>query len=163
LCICSTSCWSTACCTGWHIPAWRRAQQQRDLRLQLVVPEPLRRLVLLAYHEDSIAGHAGITSTYDNIRRRYWWPSMMGDVVSWVNSCRTAQLGGGRVSVLQRLLIRSGPAASTEQKLFSCDKPKPTVSCRLYVTNGGDPGHVNRCRKRGPEGLALRNQALPHN
>ena len=56
-------------------------------RLQLVVPRPLRRAVLLAHHENALTGHRGIQGTYDRLRRNYFWINMMADVVAWVNSC----------------------------------------------------------------------------
>ena len=56
-------------------------------RIQLAVPQELRKLVLPAHHENILAGHRGFAGTFNRLRRNYFWPGMRADVHSWVNSC----------------------------------------------------------------------------
>lgn len=51
---------------------YRRQPDRRSpaqLQLSVVVPKPLRKLVLTTYHADAISAHAGVNATYDNIRQ----------------------------------------------------------------------------------------------
>lgn len=65
----------------------RRKHPEQGVMVQLFVPQQLRMSVLKAYHESVLAGHAGINSTYEAVRRRYYWVNMFSDVVEWVRSC----------------------------------------------------------------------------
>ena len=60
--------------------------------LQLAVPIPKRKEILLHYH-DCIAGggHFGISRTYEKIRRKYWWPKMYQEIKNYVRSCPICQ------------------------------------------------------------------------
>ena len=51
-------------------------------RIQLVVPQELRKLVLTAHHENILAGHRGFAGTFNRLRRNYFWPGMRADVHS---------------------------------------------------------------------------------
>ncbi|RXN16347.1 Transposon Ty3-I Gag-Pol poly [Labeo rohita] len=57
---------------------------------QLVVPESLREKVYEGVHEHG--GHFGKRSTLGQMRRSYYWPSMSGDVQTWVTQCRRCTL-----------------------------------------------------------------------
>lgn len=38
-----------------------------------------------------IAAHLGRDKTYDKVKARYWWPSMLSDVGKFVASCKVCQ------------------------------------------------------------------------
>ncbi|SCV66471.1 Integrase core domain protein [Anaplasma phagocytophilum] len=60
-------------------------------RLLLVIPKPLRRTVLAAFHDDPTAGHLGTYKTYARLRSRYFWPGMYRAVEKYVQSCVPCQ------------------------------------------------------------------------
>ncbi len=58
---------------------------------RLCVPPFLVEQILLACHDDLTAGHLGVNSTLDKIRRRYVWPKMKKRNVEFVTSCQDCQ------------------------------------------------------------------------
>lgn len=56
-----------------------------------VIPTSLRSLLLAQYHDDSISGHLGEDKTFDRLVRRYYWPGMRQDIVSYVRTCDPCQ------------------------------------------------------------------------
>ncbi|KAG1438660.1 hypothetical protein G6F57_019751 [Rhizopus arrhizus] len=40
-------------------------------------------------------GHAGRTTVYELLRRRWWWPSMQSDIQTWLSHCPQCQLAAG--------------------------------------------------------------------
>jgi len=72
----------------WHISITTSPDQPTS-RIRLVVPEPMRKAILTAHHENTLAGHRGFHGTYNRLRRNYFWPGMRADVHAWVASCLT--------------------------------------------------------------------------
>ena len=76
--------------TLYHL---RKEQPGRDgepsSRLQLVVPRELRQVLLVACHDNILAGHPGVQKTYERLQDNYFWTNMRADVYSWVKSCLT--------------------------------------------------------------------------
>ena len=64
--------------------------------LRLCLPSIFRHQVLLAYHDDVLSGHMGITRTLTKISQRFYWPKMALDVYRHVQTCQSCQ---GRKSV----------------------------------------------------------------
>lgn len=60
---------------------------------QVAVPhdKTIRQLILKEFHDANLAGHLGITKTYYQVARRFWWPKLKRSVESYVNSCPTCQ------------------------------------------------------------------------
>lgn len=54
---------------------------------KLVVPEKLRPIVIRECHDSPLAGHMGIKKTVNRVRQRYFWPSLIHDVKSYVRKC----------------------------------------------------------------------------
>ena len=71
----------------------RKEQPGRDgkpvSRLQLIVPKELRQVLLVACHDNILAGHPGVQKTYERLSENYYWANMRADVYSWVKSCLT--------------------------------------------------------------------------
>ena len=69
--------------------------------------------VLQAYHDSPLAGHPGSTKTVGLVQREYWWPTIFGDVRSYVRGCdrcqRTKALRQTRARVLHPNEVPEGP------------------------------------------------------
>ena len=73
-----------------HLPGYLR--KQSTFRDQLVVPEALVGLILHAYHDHVLSGgHLAFRPTYENIRQKYWWPTISRDVREWCEKCQACQ------------------------------------------------------------------------
>ncbi len=57
--------------------------------IQLVVPAIWRRKLLNQCHD--LAGHFGVTATFDMLRAKFWWPSLFASVKHYVESCDPCQ------------------------------------------------------------------------
>ena len=70
----------------------------------IFVPDEVKAEVLQAYHDSPLAGHPGSTKTVGLVQREYWWPTVFGDVRSYVRGCdrcqRTKALRQTRARVL---------------------------------------------------------------
>jgi transposase InsO family protein len=59
---------------------------------RLYVPDALRSIALMQYHDSlSEGGHGGQRATLGRLLERYYWPSMEKDVIAYVGSCATCQ------------------------------------------------------------------------
>uniref|UniRef100_A0A8C7YJX3 Gypsy retrotransposon integrase-like protein 1 n=1 Tax=Oryzias sinensis TaxID=183150 RepID=A0A8C7YJX3_9TELE len=64
---------------------YRKRREGDEVKLQLVLPEDLRSIVLTSLHNDM--GHLGIERTLDLIRSRFFWPRMSSDVETKIRTC----------------------------------------------------------------------------
>ncbi|KAI5744176.1 hypothetical protein M8J77_026412 [Diaphorina citri] len=56
--------------------------------LVLAVPKKLIPKILKTYHDHEYnAAHLGINKCYENIRKRYYWDNMLGDITNYIKSC----------------------------------------------------------------------------
>ena len=62
--------------------------------LQVVVPRPLRKALMLLAHAGPMAGHLGVRKTVARLRPNFWWPCMHGEVATFIKSCHTCQVIG---------------------------------------------------------------------
>ena len=60
-------------------------KNDREYRLQLVVPKICVKTILKMLHDD--LGHLGIDKTHDKIRRRYYWNNSFRDVAQYIGNC----------------------------------------------------------------------------
>ena len=51
------------------------------------VPETIHYEVISRHHDDPLIGHFGIDKTRELVGRKYYWPSLRGDVESYVQGC----------------------------------------------------------------------------
>lgn len=61
---------------------------------QIVVPVPYRMTILNLAHDNPLAGHLGVTKTFDRILRHFFWPGLKKDVASYCKSCHICQVAG---------------------------------------------------------------------
>ena len=54
---------------------------------QVVLPESLRRYVMLIAHDTITGGHLGIRKTREKITSNFYWPGIDGDVARFCHSC----------------------------------------------------------------------------
>ena len=73
--------------------------------------------IIKTYHDSKLAGHRGINSTYQRIRRFYKWFNMRADIAAYVKSCDLCQRIKGPNAVNMRMQIIS-PAEYPFQKVY---------------------------------------------
>ena len=72
------------------LPGYLR--KRSTFRDQLVVPEALVGIIMHAYHDHVLSrGHLASRPTYEKFRRKYWWPTISGDVREWWEKCQACQ------------------------------------------------------------------------
>ena len=55
---------------------------------QLFVHSILREEILTHMHDSQVSGHLGSHHTIHRTARRYWWPGMTKDIITWIKSCQ---------------------------------------------------------------------------
>ena len=65
-------------------------KHDNETRLQLVIPETLRKGTLIELHDNF--GHMGIDKTHYLLRSRYYWPGMYRDIVQHLEACDTCKV-----------------------------------------------------------------------
>ncbi|XP_033362977.1 uncharacterized protein LOC117241106 [Bombus vosnesenskii] len=55
-------------------------------------PVEARNSIIREKHESSVAGHKGITKTYQRIRQHYYWENMKREIQDYVRTCKECQL-----------------------------------------------------------------------
>lgn len=58
-----------------------------DSEKLLVVPESLRKEILLQTHDGPLGGHFGFKKTFEKIKIHYWWPLMYTQIQDWCATC----------------------------------------------------------------------------
>lgn len=97
--------------------------------LRLIAPAMMRSRILTLLHNDRTAGHMGITKTLYNVRRRFWWPGLRGDVESWCSACRPCQMRNQR-SGRKRAKLHQDPVGSPWERVAVDILSIPTESQR---------------------------------
>lgn len=93
---------------------------------QIVVPESTRESLIELAHL-GFAGHLGITKTYKNLRKHFFWPQMKIAVTKYLQSCHVCQLAGKPnetipVAPLQPIVVPSEPF---DKVVLDCVGPLP--------------------------------------
>jgi hypothetical protein len=60
-------------------------------RIYLVPESTLKEKILRAVHDAPLAGHPGYLKTYRQVRERFSWKGLKGDVLQYVRECLTCQ------------------------------------------------------------------------
>ncbi|UYV66609.1 K02A2.6-like [Cordylochernes scorpioides] len=77
----------------------------------LVVLRVRRKDILKEHHNHMICGHLGVTRTMHRLKDKYFWPSMLKDVVEYVRTCHLCQSRKGS-NQLPAGLLHPIPAAN---------------------------------------------------
>jgi hypothetical protein len=83
----------------------------------LVVPMDSRGVVLEECHDSPMAGHLGIRKTLDRVRARFFWPGLVRNVISFVNSCSLCQSKKGLPAQPAGLLSPLPPVDSPMERV----------------------------------------------
>lgn len=70
---------------------YKRNFRNREDAFLLVVPTAMRQEILYACHDETTAGHLGVSRTLARIRQKYYWPKLLRTVQHYVKSCRECQ------------------------------------------------------------------------
>jgi hypothetical protein len=65
--------------------------KHKVIKTQLLLPVSMRTKVLHAYHDAMGSTHFAVTKTLNNIKDKYYWPSMTQDVCNYVRTCQACQ------------------------------------------------------------------------
>ena len=57
----------------------------------LYIPHSMRTRIFQECHDSLPSGHPGQKKTLANIRRHYWWPTLMTDTIEYVSTCTECQ------------------------------------------------------------------------
>jgi len=101
------------------------AARARQIRVR-VVPQALRRVVVVACHSSPLAGHSGIKRTLFRAQARFWWPGMTRDITQGVRSCAHCNLANA-----------ASHEAQMQLQTLSCDTPFDVVFLDFW-----SPGEV---------------------
>ncbi len=75
-------------------PSYASTQDDWSIVTQVVVPNKFRNEILSLAHASPLAGHLGVTKTYDRILRQFFWPGLKRDVKLHCRTCHTCQISG---------------------------------------------------------------------
>ncbi|KAK0138324.1 Transposon Tf2-8 polyprotein [Merluccius polli] len=74
---------------------WRpRLNEEWGTVYQIVVPTEYRIEILAFSAHDGLAGHMGMTKTYNRILQHFFWPGLKRDVARYCKSCHVCQVSG---------------------------------------------------------------------
>ena len=57
---------------GWKAH-WKEDMWWKDLAIVITYPEEIQRALMEIYHDSDTAGHPGISCTFTQIAKDYWW------------------------------------------------------------------------------------------
>jgi Integrase zinc binding domain len=70
---------------------YRTFFRENTVRNLLCVPKSHRLEVLYSCHDDETAGHLDFEKTWNRIKNRFWWPSILSTVEKYVKTCVSCQ------------------------------------------------------------------------
>jgi len=94
-----------------------------------VVPHQLRQSLLKEYHTLNTGGHFSARRTFEELRKRYWWPQMKEDAQIFVDNCYncTAKSGQGH---FQAPPMKNLPVPAVPNEILCMDLLKMPVTPR---------------------------------
>ena len=110
---------------------------------QVVVPKPYRLQILGMAHETPLAGHLGITKTYDKILQHFYWPELKKDVTQFCRSCLIRRFQ----RLISNLYLHS---KNRSAEFLLIDLPKTKTGNQYMLT-------IMCASTRFPEAIPLRN------
>ena len=96
---------------------------------KLVIPQSLQNEILTLNHDSIMAGHGGVTKTYERLKELYFWPNMHSSVVKYCKECK--------ICIFKKDAHRSkAPLCSVKvtypfEKVF-CDLIGPVAQCNGF-------------------------------
>lgn len=74
---------------------YRKWVNDRETKLQAVVPSKERRTVLAQYHDNRSSAHLGVTKTVSKIHQGYFWSGLQADVRTYIAGCEKCSRKNG--------------------------------------------------------------------
>ena len=121
---------------------------------QIVVPQVFRQDIIALAHDTPMAGHLGITKTFNKILSHFYWPKLKSDVTQYCRSCHVCQVAGKPNQKVPPAPLQPIPAFEEpfSRILIDCVGPLPkTKSGNCYLLT------VMCTSTRFPEAIPLRN------
>ncbi|KAL5020695.1 hypothetical protein ScPMuIL_002223, partial [Solemya velum] len=126
---------------------------------QIVVPPRYRQDILSLSHDVPMAGHLGVTKTYNRILDHFFWPKLKRDVANFCRSCHTCQVVGKPNQKIPVAPLHPIPAFEEpfSRVIIDCVGPLPkTKSGNEYLLT------IMCASTRFPEAIPLRNIKAPN-
>ena len=153
---------SVPCCyykkNGVLMRKWRPPDVPSDaewaVKHQVVLPKSYRNGVLSMAHETPLAGHLGVSKTYNKILNHFFWPLIKTDVSNFCRSCHTCQMVGKPNQKIPRAPLHPIPAFEEpfSRVIIDCVGPLPkTKSGNEFLLT------IMCASTRFPEAIPLRN------
>ncbi|XDV36854.1 hypothetical protein PO909_006570 [Leuciscus waleckii] len=124
---------------------------------QIVVPFSYRQHVLFLAHDHQLAGHLGVTKTYNRILSHFFWPGLKKDVAYYCRTCHTCQIVGKPNQKIPPAPLIPIPAIGEpfEHVMVDCVGPLPkTKSGNQFLLT------IMCVATRFPEAIPLRKRFL---
>ena len=137
---------------------WRPPDVPSDVewavKHQVVLPKSYRNGVLSMAHETPLAGHLGVSKTYNKILIHFFWPLIKTDVSNFCRSCHTCQMVGKPNQKIPHTPLHPIPAFEEpfSRVIIDCVGPLPkTKSGNEFLLT------IMCASTRFPEAIPLRN------
>ena len=122
---------SVPCCyykkNGVLMRKWRPPDAEWAVKHQVVLQKSCRNGVLSMAHETPLAGHLGVSKTYNKILNHFFWPLIKTDVSNFCRSCHTCQMVGKPNQKISRAPLHPIPAFEEpfSRVIIDCLGPLP--------------------------------------
>ncbi|KAI2644597.1 Retrovirus-related Pol polyprotein [Labeo rohita] len=115
---------------GLLMRKWRKSnstESEWNFVYQVVVPTIFRPQVLSLAHDHTLAGHLGITKTYNRILQHFFWHGLKRDVIRYCKTCHVCQYVGKPNQVIPPAPLIPIPVLSEPFKhvMVDCVGPLP--------------------------------------
>ena len=130
------------------------ANEEWEIKHQIVLPRPYRNNVLSMAHETALSGHLGVNKTYYKILEHFYWSKLRKDVSEYCRTCHTCQVVGKPNQKIPHAPLCPIPAFDEpfSRILIDCVGPLPkTKSGNQYLLT------IMCTSTRFPEAVPLRN------
>ncbi|XP_043604719.1 uncharacterized protein LOC122577454 [Bombus pyrosoma] len=85
-----------------------------------------RNKIIQEKHESSVAGHKGVTKTYQRIRQHYYWENMKKEIQEYVRACKECQLKKlTRIKTKQPMVLTDTPGRAFDKISMDIVGPLP--------------------------------------
>lgn len=100
-------------------PRFPKLEEETACWREITAKSP-RATIVQEFHDPPTIDHLGISNTIDRVQRRFYWPKMKGDIVSFVRCCKTC-LGTKMEQNSPKELMGKHPAARCPWHIISTD------------------------------------------
>ena len=92
----------------------------------IIPPVEARSNIIREKHESPIAGHKGVTKTYQRVRQYYYWKTMKKEIQEYVRTCKECQLKKlTRIKTRQPMVLTDTPGKAFDKISMDIVGPLP--------------------------------------